>query len=210
MARAMIIREGKPLLLVTLVVAVAVQWAVGGLWPVPFLLLALFLLFLFRNPERRVPASPLAIISPTDGRVLSVDRIADPYLGRKSRRIVIRRDVLGIISTHSPTEGKLQKQWRTHRESGEKAGDKDTRYVIWLQTDEEDDVVLVQRVPDFRFARPNCYVHVGERIGQGERCGIAPFGKVVEVFVPENSRVEVEAGMHVSAGTDIIATLMRS
>jgi phosphatidylserine decarboxylase len=55
---------------------------------------------------------------------------------------------------------------------------------------------------------PHCYVRVGERVGQGQRCGHVPMGGVVEVYLPPNSRVLVTPGSQLKAGSDVIATLV--
>jgi len=62
--------------------------------------------------------------------------------------------------------------------------------------------------PVSRLHAPRCYVHSGERIGQGQRCGIVPFGALVDVYVPLNSKVDIKVGDHVRAGSDTLATLV--
>lgn len=81
------------------------------------------------------------------------------------------------------------------------------RFAQWIQSDEQDDVVMAVK-PSAKWFRPLCYAHSGDRIGQGQRCGIIPFGALVEVSVPENSRLNVKVGDHVRAGSDTIATLV--
>src|SRR5688572_28396230 len=53
-----------------LVLAAIAGVAISGLAAAPFLLLAAFFLFFFRDPERQVPSAPDAVQSPADGRVL--------------------------------------------------------------------------------------------------------------------------------------------
>ena len=53
--------------------------------------------------------------------------------------------------------------------------------------------------------RPHCYVQSGERIGQGQRCGFMSFGARLEVYVPTNSRIDIEVGERVRAGESVIA-----
>ncbi len=206
-----IARPGWPYVAAALLPALLLQFSHGFLWALPFWLLAAVLAFLFRDPERRVPAAPLAVVSPVDGKVTSVENCRDPYLERAAVCIGLRMNPLGVYTTRSPIEGKIMEVWfvpaggRPADPAGN--GRPLDHYAIWVQTDEADDVVLVIQVPR-RRPRPRCYVNIGERIGQGQRCGMVGFGGEVSVFVPSNARIEVEKGARVRAGSDILATLV--
>ncbi len=202
---SLVLKEGWLYASVVLLVSLLLQhfaerpWVAAPLW-----LLAVLLLFLYRDPTREVPALPLAVISPADGRITRVEPAHDPYLDRDAIRISVQMRFWGIYTTRSPTEGKIVERWT--RMPGMQAGDS-RRYGIWIQTDESDDVVLVLSHSNL-LQRPQCYVNTGERIGQGQRCGFIRFGAEVEVYVPANSKVNVEAGQAVRAGVDVIATLV--
>ncbi len=207
-------RQGWPFILAALAAAVVLHFTVGEPWSLPFWVLAVLLLYLFRDPERRIPPAPLGVVSPVDGVVTAVEACRDPYLERAALRIGLRMSPLGVYTTRSPVEGKIMEIWVFPAGGGAHAGNAavgDTaqihRYAIWVQTDEKDDVVLVLRVGEHRL-RPRCYVHIGERIGQGQRCGMVGFGGEVNVYLPPGSRAEVEPGARVRAGSDILATLI--
>ena len=210
----MVAREGRFTILALLVLTVTT--AVIGGWPaaVPVVLITLVLLYIFRDPVRQVPASPLAVVSPVDGRVVTVDEVHDPYLDRQVKRISIRINASGSYGVRSPVEGKLLRQW-LYRHNGPAEGSQPDyphtiytgrHFVMYLQTDEHDDVVMVVRIASFQ--RPRCYVNVGERLGQGQRCGWLLFGGAVDLLLPEWSRPAVTPGTHVSAGSVIIANLV--
>jgi phosphatidylserine decarboxylase len=77
--------------------------------------------------------------------------------------------------------------------------------VLWIQTDEDDKVVFVLETP-YHWQRPTYYVSVGERVGQGQRCGRTPFGGTVDLFIPASARPEVTHGDSVCAGVTVLAT----
>jgi phosphatidylserine decarboxylase len=81
------------------------------------------------------------------------------------------------------------------------------RFAQWIQSDEQDNVVMAVKSAA-GLLKPRCYSHSGDRIGQGQRCGIIPFHAVVQVSVPVNSRLEVKVGDRVRSGTDTLATLV--
>ncbi len=51
-------------------------------------------------------------------------------------------------------------------------------------------------------------LRVGERLGQGQPCGLLQFAATIEVYMPANSRVPAASGDAVKAGSAIIATLV--
>lgn len=198
----LIAREGWHWIALAAAIALLLQWQLGG-WAMPLWLVAGLLLFLFRDPPRRVPPSPLGVVSPVHGRVLAIDTARDPCLERQAQRITIQMRMSDIFSVRSPMEGKVVQQWLGKRDASVDG----PRYAQWIQSDEEDDVLLVI-APNIRVVRPKCYVHSGERIGQGQRCGFIYFGGQVEVWVPMGTRIDVRTGDILQAGSDIIATLV--
>lgn len=216
--RPYIAREGWRYIAVAITCAVAVHAFAGAAWAVPLWLAGAVLVYLFRDPERAIPPVPLGVVSPVDGRITAVEEGAtDPFLQRPAIRVAIRMRRGGTYSTRSPIEGKVMKQWLVAdgardtapaRSAGaQAAGGGPENHGIWIQSDENDDVVLAMRADKWAM-RPTCYVRIGERTGQGQRCGLVPFGAPVSVWLPPGTRVEVSVGDRVKAGSDIIATFM--
>ncbi len=197
----LIAREGWLLILAVVLIAGVLHYGQHNPLEWPFWGLALGFVFLFRDPPRKVPPLPLAIVSPADGRVVSVEKVRDPYLDREAVNITLEMSFLDIYSIRSPMEGKVQQQWYPHAGVEPNTG----CYAQWVQSDEKDDVVLA--VSGHGIRRPRCYIHAGERIGQGQRCGLVRFGSRLQVFVPENSQLKVKSGERVRAGTSVLANL---
>lgn len=204
----MIAREGWPPVAVAAGLAIALVWGVGPLWSTPAWALTLYLLVLFRFPNRRVPASPLAVVCPVDGRVAAVEQTRDPWLERSALRVAVALAAPGIATLRSPTEGKVMDFWIERRQGAARVRlTSPTCYTLWVQTDEGDDVVfsvLAKRsVSRFKAA-----VAPGERIGQGKRFGFIYFGTRVEVFMPADARCTLVERQRVLAGSDVLATLI--
>lgn len=178
---------------------------------IPFWCGVLLLALLYRDPLRKVPPVPLAVVAPVDGRVVAIEDIEDNLLKREAKRIVLTMGLSSIHSVRSPMEGQIMQQWY-----GQQVIDPDTyvvlektsaRFAQWVQSDEGDDVVLVIK-PTKGWPRPSWHLQSGERIGQGQRFGILPFGSTAEILLPANSRIDVELGDKVRAGSDTLATLV--
>jgi phosphatidylserine decarboxylase len=206
----MIARESQPIVLATLTAAVVVHYVYDWSGALPLWAVVLLLVALFRNPSRSVPAVPLAVVSPVDGRVVDVQTTQDSYLDRDAVCISVLMNLSSVYYSRSPVEGKVMRLWITpgeHRSlSNPRAASLNQRTALWLHTDEGDDVVMVMLFGP--FSRPRCQAHAGERLGQGQRCGYIPFGGRVDVLLPEVTRVEVKTGDRVLAGSDIIARLV--
>lgn len=208
----MMTREGRwPVVLVLLAAAmVQIAWGIAVAWPI--WLLAAGLVYLFRDPNRVVPSLPLAVVSPVDGRVTSVRRVSDPWLEREVLRVGIRLPFLGVGFLRSPTEGKVMDYklvGDVYRSSEFCVAPRRTVvcHALWLRTDEGDDVVFV--VSSRRsFHRLRRYLLVGERVGQGQRCGFVYFASRVDVLVPADSRAQVSRGQRILAGSSVVATLV--
>ena len=198
---SLIAREGLVPIVASILAAVLVQQTIGFLESLAFWLIALMLLLIFRDPERDIPALPLAIVSPADGRIESIRQTEDPYLQRDSLHIIIRMNPYGVFTTRSPVEGKVL-------EPPNLPAGKDAPHGVWLQTDEGDDVIMVMNRGRLHNS-PRCYVRYGERIGQGRRCGFIHLGAQIDLYLPANSRAVVAPGDAVKSGSDVVANLAR-
>jgi len=185
----------------------------GAITAAPTGTVVILLLFLFRDPLRKIPASPLGIVAPMDSTVVAITPVVDPYLDTETLRIQLKGHAWGVFAVRSPMEGKVNKQWfdvtGNDVETGESIPTVAGHFAQWTQSDEGDNVIMALR-PRF-YKRPlQCVVQGGERIGQGQRCGFIPFGANIDVYVPANCRMDVAVGDVVVGGSSIIATLVRT
>ena len=197
---------------IVLILASMLHYFYGWLASVGLWIVAAALIFIFRDPRRQVPPSPLGIVAPIDGKVVSVSQERDPYLDREAIRIKMRGSWWGVFGIRSAMEGKLNDQWFGALPNGADQSLYNSAdipsFAQWTQSDEGDDIVTTLS-PKFARRGVRCEVHSGERIGQGKRCGFLPFGTDAETFIPANSRIEVKPGDKIKAGTRIIAILVR-
>ncbi len=204
--------EGRLPIAATVVVAVTIHVAFGFLAAIGVWAVVVVLGYLYRDPDRVVPSAPLALVAPSDGHAASVRHATDPWLKREVLRIGIRLPWLGIGPLRSPTEGKVTDYRLVQDAHGKTDSCVMARraavcHAIWVRTDEGDDVVLVVS-SRWSFHRLKLSVSVGERIGQGQRCGFSHFGTRVDVLAPNSTRAEISSGQGVAAGSTVIATLV--
>jgi len=192
-------KEGTPFLLVA---AAAFFFALRYLdigFAVAAALLFFVLVLIFRDPRRDIPASPLGVVSPVDGRVISVDLVDKGVLHGEAHRVQIGINSFGTYTARAPIEGKIKNLASVN---GGQVTDYRTN-ALWIQTDEGDDVVL--QFHGYRFGlAPQSFIRYGERVGQGQRCAYIRLTRVAELHLPIESKILVKPGQVVVAGTDLI------
>jgi phosphatidylserine decarboxylase len=161
------------------------------------------LLLLFRDPPRKLPSAPDAVLSPVDGRIVAVEPTDRACISGEVIRIRIRVNHFGAYTARSPAGGHVL-NLRDNLAAGSRLTGQSG---LWVRTAAGDDVVLLMDGPRFLF-RPVAFVRYGERLGQGQRCAYIRLASHAEVYVPLKSRVRVKRGDYVNAGTDILATLV--
>lgn len=161
------------------------------------------LLLVFRDPRRDIPASPLGVVSPVDGRVIRIDLADRGVLQGEAHRIHLRIDSLGAYTARSPVEGQIKELRPT---ASKRAGEYRTN-ALWVQTDEGDDVVVQFR--GYRLGMPpKSFIGFGQRVGQGQRCAYLRLTRFAEVHVPLDTKILVKPGDKLVAGMDLIGKLM--
>ena len=188
-------------------VLAALGAAVGGAWVTGVLALfaAAVIFVLGRDPERNVPSHPLGIVSPVDGRVSRVAREADPFLERDALTLEIRQGPIAPAILCSPTEGRIVQIFAGPEIPGHDDGE---RLGIHLRTDEGDNVVFSVSRPLGLRGPLRWQVQPGERVGQGQRRGLAGWGRRIRLYLPPETSPVVEEGDVVEAGATLVCQLI--
>ncbi len=205
-----IAREGWPFLAMSVLAAILVAWLVGWGWSMPLWLWTVFVLQFFRDPPRPIPDGVRDVLSPADGRIVSILKTHDPYLDREALKISVFMNVFNVHSNRSPVDGEVKGRWyhagRFVNAALDKASSENERNAVWLRTAGGVDVTSVQ-VAGLIARRILCYVKEGDRLARGERYGFIRFGSRVDVYLPPESRARVTIGDKVSASSTVLAEL---
>jgi phosphatidylserine decarboxylase len=205
-----IAREGWPFVGAAVALAFVIHWLAGGWFALPFWLLALFVLQFFRDPPRPVPTAIDAVLSPADGRIVSVGRARDPYADRDSLKISVFMNVFNVHSNRAPVDGQIERvtyfPGKFVNADLDKASEHNERNALVIRTHQGAQVSCVQ-VAGLIARRVLCYVHAGDQLARGQRFGFIRFGSRVDVYLPINARPMVSIGEKVSATSTILARL---
>ncbi|CAN5442023.1 phosphatidylserine decarboxylase [soil metagenome] len=202
-----IAREGWPILAGAFLVALVVTWF-GGLWSIPFWIFAVFALQFFRDPGRVIPTDAGVVLSPADGRIVTVERMRDPYGDRDALKISVFMNVFNVHSNRIPVDGTIKTQQyfpgKFVNADLDKASLENERNALVITTPAGQTVTCVQ-VAGLIARRILCYTTPGQQVARGQRYGFIRFGSRVDVFLPPEAKARVTIGEKVSATTTILA-----
>lgn len=181
---------------------IAVGLSLGFAWASPLFILALFCLYFFRDPDREIPAGPVAV-SPADGKVVSIK--AD---SPTSTRISIFLNIFDVHVNRSPVAGKIEKvRYQTgkflvaSRELASTQNEQNTATVI----QDDGTCVVFAQIAGLIARRIVFRKKAGDIVQKGERIGMIKFGSRMDVFLGPEWEIQVQSGQHVSAGSSILA-----
>ncbi len=197
-----IAREGLPFLVLAAFAFGAAVLYLDVIFAVASALTFLILYLVFRDPRRDVPASPLGVVSPVDGRVLEVDLTDKGVLHGEAHRVRMAIDSLGTYTARAPVEGKIMDLRSVARDD---VVDYRTN-ALWIHTDEGEDIVL--EFDGYRMGlAPRSFIGFGERVGQGQRSAYLRLTRFAELHLPIDTKILVKPGEVLRAGTDLIGKL---
>jgi phosphatidylserine decarboxylase len=183
--------------------ALAVGWFVVG---VVLVAVAVAVAGFFRDPERVSPDGEGIVVSPADGKVVSVDDVSDA----DGRRVSIFLSPLDVHINRAPMNGRVADvRYQTGHFLAAykgKASDENERNAIELVDDAGTTLRIVQ-IAGFLARRIVCDVGRGDSLKRGERFGMIMFGSRVDLFLPRVATVEVHPGQRVRGGETIVARL---
>jgi phosphatidylserine decarboxylase len=206
----LIAREGWVFVGLALAAALLVALLLGWWWSTPLWLVALFIVQFFRDPPRRVPDDPRAVLSAADGRVVEVSRAQDPYVKREALKVSVFMNVFNVHSNRSPVDGVVKERWYFPgafvNAALDKASAENERNALWLRTPQGHDVTCVQ-VAGLIARRILCYVGAGAELERGQRFGFIRFGSRVDHYLPLDAEVKAALGDKVYAAESVLAWL---
>jgi phosphatidylserine decarboxylase len=172
-------------------------------WPfgLPLYILAAFCLYFFRDPDRAIPAGPVAV-SPADGKIVAIKQLAPD-----STRISIFLNIFDVHVNRSPIAGRIADvQYRAGEflvASREEASSQNEQNTVTV--DGDGTRVVFKQIAGLIARRIVFYKHKGDSVGQGERVGLIKFGSRVDIFLGPEWEILVHAGERVSAGSSVLA-----
>ena len=204
---------GLPFIIGALLFAVIAGAAGDWIFAIPFVVLAAFFIFFFRDPDRRaaVETSDDAVLAPADGRVLVAARAASGTAPPGEwQQVSIFLSPMDVHVNRVPVSGRVTRvsftRGRFLPAYHPEAATANERSEIWLDHG-GGQTVVARQVVGILARRVVCRLEAGADVRAGDRFGIMKFGSRMDVFVPPSATLTVAVGQMVRGGETVIAVL---
>ena len=210
-------REGLLFIAIAAVIAIggfgfAITRRSWGLWLAAFvlLLLALWVAYFFRDPERLGERGPSLVVSPADGKLIMITEVDEPsFIKGRAIRLSIFMNVFNVHVNRYPVDGIVRyvhyNKGKFFNAAAEKSSLENEQMSVGIDTGRHR--LLVRQIAGLIARRIVTYSKMDEKVRQGERMGIIRFGSRVDVFLPHGSKVRAKLGDVTTAGVTILGDL---
>jgi phosphatidylserine decarboxylase len=187
--------------------AILVGWLANPFWAIPAVLLALFFLWFFRDPERAIPQTPGAIVSPGDGKVTDVSPFTEN--GVRRTRVSIFLNVFNVHVNRSPIAGVIRdvryQRGKYMNAMNPACAEQNEQNVVTVEG--EGHTVIFKQIAGLLARRIVFTKKVGDSVARGERVGLIKFGSRVDVLLDTAATPQIKVGDHVKGGSSVLAVM---
>lgn len=201
-------KEGFPfiaLFLIPALVFLALDWWIAALL---CLVLAAFMAFFFRDPERVCPADDRIVVSPADGRVVRAAP-ADRNVNASPTQISIFLSPMNVHINRSPIAGEIvdvvYKPGAFHIASRDIASIENEQNIVTVRGEKL--TIVFRQIAGVIARRIVLWKKKGDRVALGERVGLMKFSSRMDVILPAEIEVLVREGDRVVGGVSVLGRL---
>lgn len=167
-----------------------------------------FTLNFFRDPERKIPQGENLIISPADGKIISITETFDSeYLNSECFKVSIFMSPLNVHVNRIPISGEIEYlkyypgKYLVAFE--EKSSENNERMTVGLKS--KFGKIKFTQIAGFIARRIVNELKAGQKVTAGEKFGMIKFGSRVDVFLPKTINLKININQKVFAGETILA-----
>ena len=214
-------KEGNKIICGVLILLLIINFGIYLLFPslqtlaiilgITSLVFLLLVLNFFRNPIRTVHADKNQIIAPCDGKIVVIEEVEEPEYFKDKRLLVSifmsptnvhvnRSPIQGIVKYVKYHPGKYLVAWKP------KSSLDNERNSVVIEYAENAEV-LVRQIAGAIARRIVNYLDVGDQVFPGKELGFIKFGSRVDLFLPLNSKINVDLKEKVRGGETVIGEL---
>ncbi len=176
--------------------------------------LTIWCYYFFRDPKRAVPQNAGLMVSPADGVVSLIERVAPPEeLGMGPEPLMRVSVFMSVFNCHvnrAPIAGKItQISYRPGKflnASLDKASTDNERNSLRIEMADGRSIAVVQ-IAGLVARRIVCFAVKGQEVRTGERFGLIRFGSRLDIYLPEGVTPQVTLGQTCVAGETVIALI---
>ncbi len=178
------------------------------------LVLTLWCVYFFRNPDRVTPEREGLIVSPADGIVQMIAEVSPPEELDMGSDPVVRVSVfMNVFDCHVnriPCDGRIGKlvyvPGQFLNASLDKASEENERQMVRIDLDSGAFIGAVQ-IAGLIARRIVCYLEEDQIVLAGERFGLIRFGSRVDIYLPHGAVSHAVIGQKCVSGETVLADL---
>jgi phosphatidylserine decarboxylase len=182
-------------------------WLTSPLWAIPPVLLAGFFLWFFRDPNRAIPNTPGAVVSPADGKVTDISPAT--VAGLRQTRISIFLNVFNVHVNRSPISGTIRevsyRRGKFMNAMNAASAEQNEQNTVTVQG--EGQTVVFKQIAGLLARRIVFSKKAGDQLQRGERVGLIKFGSRVDIFLDPSANLQIKVGDQVKGGASVLAYL---
>lgn len=211
----MALKESVPFLVASALLTLILGWIFPWIAWIPALFF-IYTLYFFRDPERIIPSDLESIVSPADGKIISIDEVIEEnhITHQKMKRVAIFLNVFNVHVNRIPVAGTvLTSEHKPGQFLDARTPDIDVRNEAqnWLietlpPHKKEKEKIVVRQIAGLIARRIVAWKKEGDSLEKGERFGMIRFGSRTDVYLPLDCTLLVQPGDIVAGGSTIIAT----
>jgi phosphatidylserine decarboxylase len=210
-------REGLSFIVIAALIALgtfglALNRRSWPLWLMAFALtvIALWVAYFFRDPQRAGERGDRIVISPADGKVVMITEVDEPtFMMSKAIRVSVFMNVFNVHVNRYPVTGTVRfverKAGKFLNAAAENASLENEQASIGIETGSNR--ILVRQIAGLIARRIVTDSKEGDQVQQGDRMGLIRFGSRVDVFLPVTAKLRVKVGDATFAGASVLAEL---
>lgn len=170
--------------------------------------LAVLVIWFYRDPDRTAPEGDGLFVSPADGRVVEISEAEHPFTG-PSVKVGIFMNVLSVHVNRAPCMGRVDYleyvPGRKIAAFAPKASEVNERNLVGLSTPYGP--VLMVQIAGLLARRIVCRLRRGEVLEAGQRYGMIRLGSRVDIYLPKDVRLSIKHGDKVWAGISSLGVM---
>ena len=173
-------------------------------------LIAIFILYFFRDPEPKIPYDESLVVAPGQGKVILIEDVDQvDFISGAAKKISIFLSVFDVHVQRAPVSGtvdhKVYRQGAYTVAWAEKSSEDNEQSSLGIVT--EHGRILVRQIAGLVARRIVTDPSLGDSVERGNRFGIIRFGSRVDLFLPPHWEILCAEGDRVKVGSSPIARM---
>ena len=161
----------------------------------------------FRDPERQIPGGEGLVVSPADGKVVSIADVSGDTRFDAATRVSIFLSPLDVHINRMPMGGRIDevqykpgKYLAAYKQEASEQNEQNSLKIV----DENRRLFGVVQIAGVLARRIVCWVKPGDVLRRGDRLGLIMFGSRTDLYLPRGCKLEISEGQRVKGGETIV------